>query len=161
MDSRRARTVGVTLTTRAKARSSSSAFISWFDNLDRSPIASARSSSSILAWKRSPSRSAEGVARLADALSNLRRPRNGIKPRLSRAHGRWASAGRRLTARNLSEPVDNWPFTLLLGSTSCGNRPVRRANPSRDISVTWVTLHSDPLRHDSYHRTFETVGRFN
>jgi hypothetical protein len=61
-------------------------------------------SSSILAWKRSPSRSAEGVARLADALSNLRRRRNGIKPRLSRAHGGWASAGRRLTARNLGEP---------------------------------------------------------
>jgi hypothetical protein len=33
----------------------------------------------------------------------------------------------RLTSRNLGEPVNNRPFTLLLGSTSCGNRPVRRA----------------------------------
>jgi hypothetical protein len=30
-------------------------------------------------------------------------------------------------SRNLGEPVNNRPFTRLLGSTSCGNRPVRRA----------------------------------
>ena len=29
----------------------------------------------------------------------------------------------------LAKPVNNRPFTLLLGSTSCGNRPVRRATP--------------------------------
>jgi hypothetical protein len=33
----------------------------------------------------------------------------------------------RLTSRNLGEPIHNRPFTLPLGSTSCGNRPVRRA----------------------------------
>jgi thiol-disulfide isomerase/thioredoxin len=33
----------------------------------------------------------------------------------------------RLTSRNLGEPFNNRPFTPLLGSTSCGNRPVRRA----------------------------------
>jgi hypothetical protein len=28
------------------------------------------------------------------------------------------------------------PFTLLLGSTSCGNRPVRRANPFRPATLS-------------------------
>ena len=37
----------------------------------------------------------------------------------------------RLTSRNLGEPINNGPFTLPLGSTSCGNRPVRRAIPPR------------------------------
>ena len=60
MDSRRAQTMEVTSTTKVKARSPSSACISWFDNRDRSPIDSSRSSSSIPAWKRSRSRSADG-----------------------------------------------------------------------------------------------------
>ena len=32
------------------------------------------------------------------------------------------------TSRNPGEPVNNRRFTLPFGSTSCGNRPVRRAN---------------------------------
>jgi hypothetical protein len=63
------------------------------------------------------------------------------------AAGGWASAARRLmsrqrlrrssglTSRNLGEPVNNRPFTLLLGSTSCGNRPVRRAKSARSARV--------------------------
>jgi len=39
---------------------------------------------------------------------------------ICRDHGGWA--------RNLGKPINNGPFTLLLGLTSCGNRPVRRAN---------------------------------
>ena len=66
------------------------------------------------------------------------------------AAGGWASAAAdclsrqrlrrssRLTSRNLGEPVNNRPFTLLLGSTSCGNRPVRRATTVRPIeSITY------------------------
>jgi hypothetical protein len=33
-----------------------------------------------------------------------------------------------VTSRNLGEPLNNRPFTPLLESTSCGNRPVRRAS---------------------------------
>ena len=36
-------------------------------------------------------------------------------------------------ARNPGEPIKNRPFTPLLGSTSCGNRPVRRATPVKSI----------------------------
>ena len=38
-------------------------------------------------------------------------------------------------SRNLGEPVNNRPFTLLLGSTSCGNRPVRRANSLANLTT--------------------------
>jgi hypothetical protein len=33
--------------------------------------------------------------------------------------------------RILGEPIEKWPVTPLLESTSCGNRPVRRANSLR------------------------------
>ena len=83
-------------------------------------------------------------------LSSLRRPTEQLIERLNcRGHaaGGWASAAAdclsrqrlrrssRLTSRNLGEPVNNRPFTLLLGSTSCGNRPVRRANPINNLRV--------------------------
>ena len=51
----------------------------------------------------------------------------------------------RLTSRNLGEPVNNWPFTLLLGSTSCGNRPVRRASSVRSIESTSCEAGNHPL----------------
>jgi hypothetical protein len=87
----------------------------------------------------SPRRSADdsGTVESEEALGTDDRA-----PQLSWARGgRWASAAAdclsrqrlrrssRLTSRNLGEPINNRPFTLLLGSTSCGNRPVRRANP--------------------------------
>ena len=80
--------------------------------------------------------------------------RSPLQP-LGRGHaaGGWASAARRLlsrqrlrrssrlTSRNLGEPVNNRPFTLLLGSTSCGNRPVRRASSVRSMkSITCEIL---------------------
>jgi hypothetical protein len=40
----------------------------------------------------------------------------------------WRVVGSSGHSRNLGEPINNRPFTRLLGSTSCGNRPVRRAN---------------------------------
>jgi hypothetical protein len=40
-----------------RVRSPTSASISWFDNRDRSPIASSKSSSSIAVWRRTPSHS--------------------------------------------------------------------------------------------------------
>jgi hypothetical protein len=43
------------------------------------------------------------------------------------------AASSRLTSRNLGESADNRPFTPLLESTSCGNRPVRRATFSIDF----------------------------
>jgi hypothetical protein len=64
-----------------------------------------------------------------------RRAGRDLRPRLrleSERHGisppRRCQPGPRpliLTSRNPGEPVNNRPFTLLLGSTSCGNRPVR------------------------------------
>jgi hypothetical protein len=91
-----------------------------------------------------PDRGGAGCARREDGLtirelSSLRRPTEQQIERLSRGHVAVGVSGRRLlepaglrrssrlTSRNPGEPVNNRPFTLLLGSTSCGNRPVRRA----------------------------------
>jgi hypothetical protein len=87
-------------------------------------------------------------------LSSLRRPTEQLIERLNcRGHagGGWASAATdclsrqslrrssRLTSRNLGEPVNNRPFTLLLGSTSCENRPARRASFVKPIkSATYA-----------------------
>lgn len=81
------------------------------------------------------------------AFEFLRVPGKAAVPRrrraaLSTARGRSAGpaggdprtgrvAHSRLTSRNLGEPVNNRRFTLLLGSTSCGNRPERRARSQR------------------------------
>ena len=55
--------------------------------------------------------------------------RISVANRFHQATSRMSQLGHRtrLTSRNLDEPVNNRPFTRLLGSTSCGNRPVRRA----------------------------------
>ena len=56
-------------------------------------------------------------------------------------------------SRNLGEPVKNRPFTLLLGSASCGNRPVRRANhftgPFWSLQVDTKTTKTGGTRPDA------------
>ena len=89
-------------------------------------------------------------------LSSLRRPTEQQIERLSRGHVTVGVSGRRLlepaglrrssrlTSRNPGEPVNNSPFTLLLGSTSCGNRPVRRGGsyePSLSLPITDESAH--------------------
>ena len=49
----------------------------------------------------------------------------------------------RLPSRNLGEPLNNWPFMRLLGLTSCGNRPVRRANPFKYAGAVSKNLNSE------------------
>jgi hypothetical protein len=64
-------------------------------------------------------------------------------PRLARARDRLYCvfiAFRRLTLRNLGEPLNNRAFTLLLGSASCGNRPVHRATHRSSISFVVLGL---------------------
>ena len=62
--------------------------------------------------------------RAEHARRRLQRARDREHPEVRRAGTRVA------LTRNLGESVDSRPLTLLLGSASCGKRPVRRATPS-------------------------------
>ena len=113
---------------------------------------------------RATSRSADlaagrGSLRFAE-LSDLSRQGAACLERLNcRGHaaGAWASAAAdclsrsrprcssRLTSRNLGEPGNARPFTLLLGSTSCGHRPVRRASPVSTNKSTAYAISFRPI----------------
>ena len=88
----------------------------------RSPRRSADDSGTV------ESEEAHGTADRAPQLSWVRGGRVGVSGRRLLEPAKAASLSE-LTSRNLGEPVNNRPFTLLLGSTSCGQRPVRRASP--------------------------------
>jgi len=74
------------------------------------------------------------------------------------ATGGWASAAvncvsrqrlrrsSRLISRNPGEPLNNRPFTRLLGSTRVENRPVRRATPVRPIESVSCDVASSSAR---------------
>jgi hypothetical protein len=82
-------------------------------------------------------------------LSSLRMPTGTAIERLTwqkHAEGGVDVSGRRLLtgqqslrielgSRNLREPVNKRPFMPLLESTSCGNRPVRRANLCKHLGA--------------------------
>jgi phenylpyruvate tautomerase PptA (4-oxalocrotonate tautomerase family) len=97
-------------------------------------------------------------ARIAIPISSRRWPswRPARRKRASSARNRRRCSGRRrllepakaasLFETHIAKPwrtCRNRPFTLLLGSTSCGNRPVRRASPVR--SAKSVQTAAEPL----------------
>src|SRR5882762_6839703 len=77
-------------------------------------------------------RSAGSRARMARARANAVTINDvGVSGRRLLEPARAASLFK-IPSRNLGEPGNFRPFMRLLGSTSCGNRPVRRGNLSRD-----------------------------